>query len=212
MQQGLLPLFPLSVVLLPGTPLPLHIFEDRYREMIGEALQRDEEFGVVQARDNGILRVGCTAAIEKVLQRYDDGRLDILTYGRRRFEIDSVSTERSFLQAEVTYFDDDDHTPPALGASRRAMAAFRAWLKASEEEAEVPDEDDPQLSFLLGHASNDLDFRQMLLTIRSEAERMKRVGEHLELLITRQKLQAGARKSASLNGHGRRPHDLSGTQ
>jgi Lon protease-like protein len=82
MRRELLPLFPLAVVLLPRNTLPLHIFEERYKEMIGLVIETGEEFGVVLAAKEGIARVGCTASIEQVLQRYPDGRLDIITLGR----------------------------------------------------------------------------------------------------------------------------------
>jgi Lon protease-like protein len=99
--QGWLPLFPLQVVLLPDAELPLHIFEDRYKEMIAEVLRDKIEFGVVLANERGIVNTGCTATVERVLREYPDGRLDILTLGRRRFEIERVNEERSFLRGEV---------------------------------------------------------------------------------------------------------------
>src|ERR1700740_1133249 len=86
MQQGLLPLFPLQVVLLPGAELPLHIFEDRYKEMIGEVIRDRLEFGVVLASEKGIVNTGCSATVDKVLRQYPDGRMDILSRGRRRVE------------------------------------------------------------------------------------------------------------------------------
>src|SRR5271156_6281151 len=100
MQQGLLPLFPLQVVLLPGGELPLHIFEDRYKEMMGEVIRNHQEFGVVLANDKGI--------VDKVLREYPDGRMDILTRGRRRFEIMLLNDERAFLRGTVEFFDDDE--------------------------------------------------------------------------------------------------------
>ncbi len=115
MQDGLLPLFPLQVVLLPGSPLPLHIFEDRYKEMIGEVLRDKLEFGVVLASEKGIVNTGCTATIDRVLKEYPDGRLDILARGRRRFEVLLLNDERSFLRGAVEFFDDDepDSSAPA---------------------------------------------------------------------------------------------------
>src|SRR5207248_3107482 len=107
----LLPLFPLDVVLLPGTPLPLHVFEPRYREMISECLQGQEPFGVVRTREEGIEEIGCTAEILTVTKKYDDGRMDIVTQGRDRFEVISVNQERSFLQAEVVYLQDEPERP-----------------------------------------------------------------------------------------------------
>src|SRR3954469_20947191 len=106
--QGWLPLFPLHVVLLPDGELPLHIFEDRYKEMIAEVIREKIEFGVVLASEKGIVNTGCTAVIERVLREYPDGRLDILAVGRRRFEIERVNDERAFLRGEVDYFDDED--------------------------------------------------------------------------------------------------------
>ena len=118
MQDGLLPLFPLQVVLLPGSQLPLHIFEDRYKEMIGEVLRDKLEFGVVLASEKGIVNTGCTATVDRVLREYPDGRLDILTRGRRRFEILLLNDERSFLRGAVEFFDDDDADPIRAGRIR----------------------------------------------------------------------------------------------
>ncbi len=105
--MSLLPLFPLDVVLLPGTSLPLHIFEPRYREMTAECVQQKKPFGVVRAKEDGIAEIGCTAAIVTVVKQYPDGRSDILTRGGRRFEVMHVNQERSFIQAEVLYLEDE---------------------------------------------------------------------------------------------------------
>jgi Lon protease-like protein len=109
---ALLPLFPLDMVLLPGTPLPLHIFEPRYKEMTAECLAGKRPFGVVRAKDEGIAEIGCTAEVLKVIKQYPDGRMDILTHGGRRFEIMEVNHDRSFLQAEVLYLQDDSEQAP----------------------------------------------------------------------------------------------------
>src|SRR5947209_19237850 len=83
--SDLLPLFPLELVLFPGMALPLHIFEPRYKEMIGECLEHDSAFGIVRAVEDGVAHVGCSAEVVTVVKRYDDGRLDIVTRGLRRF-------------------------------------------------------------------------------------------------------------------------------
>src|ERR1051325_4242523 len=101
----LLPLFPLEIVLFPGAPLPLHIFEPRYKEMIGECLEQKRPFGMVRLKENSLAAVGCSATILDVVKKYDDGRLDIAAQGRQRFEIESLNHERSFLQGEISYFD-----------------------------------------------------------------------------------------------------------
>src|SRR6267378_2518946 len=89
-----LPLFPLETVLFPGVPLPLHIFEPRYKEMIGECLARKSLFGVVRAQDEGVTEIGCTAEIIAVTKKYEDGRLEIVTEGRERFEVLEVNRQR----------------------------------------------------------------------------------------------------------------------
>src|SRR5215467_12668 len=112
MPSRLIPLFPLRLVVFPRTPLPLHIFEERYKEMVGIAIQEHSEFGVVLAKDNGIVNTGCTVVVDKVLETYPDGRMDILTRGQRRFEIVTLNEEKDYLQGEVNFFDDDDLADP----------------------------------------------------------------------------------------------------
>jgi Lon protease-like protein len=102
-----IPLFPLGVVLMPAMPLPLHIFEERYKIMIGECLEEDKEFGIVYFSGNDISQVGCGARIEKVLKVYDNGELDILTIGRERFFIKKIDDTKPYLEADVVFFDDD---------------------------------------------------------------------------------------------------------
>ena len=109
--SALLPLFPLDLVLLPGTPLPLHIFEPRYREMISECLDRSQQFGVLRGKDQELAEIGCTAEILTVTKKYPDGRMDIVTEGRARFEVMQLNQERSFLQAEVLYLHDEPEIP-----------------------------------------------------------------------------------------------------
>ena len=92
---------------MPHIPLPLHIFEERYKLMIGECLAEDKEFGIVYYNATDIQTAGCTAKILKVIKRYDDGRLDILTHGQRRFLIKEIYDNKAYLEARITYFDDD---------------------------------------------------------------------------------------------------------
>lgn len=202
MAEDLLPLFPLELVLLPHAPLPLHIFEERYKEMIGSCIRQESEFGVVQARGNGILRTGCTATVEEVLKQYDDGRMDILALGRRRFEIVEVDTSLAYVQASVAFFGDDDFREPNPVVIQKAHASAETLMRLSGQDEELPEATHPELSFHLGQLSPDLDFRQTLLTLRSEADRMERVAEHLSELIARQQTRETMKKIAKQNGHG----------
>src|SRR6267154_5505313 len=96
----LLPLFPLQLVVFPGSAIPLHIFEERYRKMVGEAEAAGTEFGIVLAKDGGIVNAGCTVVVESVLKRYPDGRFDVLTRGQRRFVISALDQEKSISEGK----------------------------------------------------------------------------------------------------------------
>lgn len=203
MNEGLLPLFPLELVLLPHAIVPLHIFEERYKQMIGECLRFDAEFGIVLAKDKGILRTGCAGAVTQVVERYEDGRMDILVEGRRRFHIVNINTSREYLRAEVEYFTDtvDPKDDPAL--ARRALAAFLEFGRVSGAPQAPPALDAPDLSFRLAHISPDLDFRQFLLDLTSEHERLSRTASHLEQITARRRVENAMRRTARGNGHGR---------
>lgn len=197
MQPGLLPLFPLQVVLLPGAELPLHIFEDRYKEMIGEVIRERIEFGVILANEKGIVNTGCTAMIDKVLREYPDGRLDILARGRRRFEIMMLNDERSFLRGSVEFFDDEEEPEVAPEIRQRAIDGYSQMSK------DHIDLDQPQLSFRLAQPVSDLGFRQTMLTSRSEADRIRQLADFFPAHNLRQRRIQHVKEVAPRNGHGR---------
>ena len=211
----LLPLFPLDLVLLPETQLPLHIFEPRYKEMIGECLRRKELFGVVRATviEEGeaaatqrISNCGCTAEIVDVLRTYPDGRLDILALGRERFEVISFDEERSFLRGEVGYFCDDPQGPSADSVSLADM--YKAALELHNEMVLITDSHpgalnpaSDTLSFhLAGALPIDMDLKQSLLEMRSEQLRMRTLLDFYAQAIPKLKLVAFGRKKAGGNG------------
>lgn len=201
MQDGLLPLFPLQVVLLPGGDLPLHIFEERYKEMIGEVIRERREFGVVLAGEKGIVNTGCTATVDKVLRQYPDGRLDILTRGRRRFEIVTLNDERAFLRGEVQFFDDEDFGPASPEIQQRAMDGFNR-LRALTSDAPIGETGNPQLSFRMAQAVTDMAFRQAILATRSEAERLRQIADFLPDYLERRRRIEHVKEVAPCNGHG----------
>jgi len=179
----LLPLFPLDLVLLPGVPLPLHVFEPRYKEMIAECLDEKKPFGVVRASSNGVAEIGCTAEIIEVTKRYDDGRMDILTRGVERFEVLQVHEERTFLEAEFTVVEDE----PGTASSELVQEAVRLHAeiaKLAGADSTGPQENAGNLSFLLaGSLPLDLDFKQKLLTTLSEPKRLQAVISYLEAVL-----------------------------
>jgi Lon protease-like protein len=197
----LIPLFPLDVVLFPGTPLPLHIFEPRYKEMIAECRAQDRTFGVVRALEQGLADVGCTAEIITVVKEYPDGRLDLVTEGRRRFEVVRINQERSFLQAEVLMIDDEPGKPPASDTAR-AIQLHADLLALAGARQDISAADTASLSFYLaGSLPLDLDFKQKLLALRSESERLPLLISYLEILIPKLRNAATAREKAGGNGH-----------
>jgi Lon protease-like protein len=204
MQQGLLPLFPLQVVLFPGGVLPLHIFEERYKEMIGEAIREKREFGVVLAHEKGIVNAGCTAIVDRVLRQYPDGRMDILSTGRRRFEILLLNEERSFLRGAVEFFDDDEATPATEDLRKRVIEGYNeVQAMESYEPLEPGSVADPQLSFRVAHCVPDLTFRQTLLANRSEAARIRQLADYLPSFLLRQRRVHHVKQVAPRNGHGK---------
>jgi len=199
-----MPLFPLQAVLLPGAELPLHIFEDRYKEMIREVLQERIEFGVVLATEKGLLNTGCTATVDKLLREYADGRMDILTTGRRRFEIVRLNEDRAFLQGAIEFFDDEESAPPTPETRQQAIEAYNALQSLSSQGplAEA-DAGDPQLSFRLARSVTDLGTRQTLLAMRSEAERIRQLASFLPGYLIRERRVQHVKHVAPRNGHGR---------
>lgn len=199
--MALLPLFPLEVVLLPGTPLPLHIFEPRYKEMIRECLANDEPFGVVRAMEEGIADVGCTAEIITVTKEYPDGRLDLIAEGRKRFEVLELNKERSFLRAEVLLVPDE----PGGAEQEETARAIQLHLEILSLAGAVQDlsaADQNQLSFYLaGSLPLDLDFKQKLLGMRSEVQRIQEVSTYLEGILPKLRRVARTRQKAGGNGH-----------
>lgn len=197
----LLPLFPLDLVLLPGTPLPLHIFEPRYKEMIGECLENKSLFGVVRAQETDLAEIGCTAEIIAVTKTYDDGRMDIVTQGRDRFELLEVNQDRSFLRGEVLLVTDEpEKAPPA--EVERALELHKQILALANAEQDLPPDDETPLSYhLAGSLPLDLDFKQKLLATRSESQRIQTVIGYFETILPNLRRAIQIRKKAGGNGH-----------
>jgi Lon protease-like protein len=199
--DALIPLFPLDVVLFPGTPLPLHIFEPRYKEMIGECLAQQGTFGVVRAEEQGLAEVGCTAEIVTVVREYPDGRLDLVTEGRKRFEVVRVNEERSFLRGEVILIDDEPGAPAQEDTSR-VVQLHSELLAIAGATQDLSAADPAVLSFYLaGTLPLDLDFKQKLLAMRSEPERLTLIISYFETIIPNLRRAATARQKAGGNGH-----------
>lgn len=193
------PLFPLGLVLLPQERVPLHIFEDRYRLMIGECLDQKSEFGIIWLSDDGLKDVGCTARIERVLERFDDGRLDILVEGAEPFRLVRRIEDLPYPAGEVTLLDDElDGDPAALDAVRSTYGD----LVERATEARPEDEELARLDAYGMAATLDvaLDAKQSLLEQRTESARLDALEQLFASAIERIKLVEKAAERSRGNG------------
>ena len=193
-------LFPLGIVLLPTEQVPLHIFEPRYRELIGETLEVGVPFGIVFADDDGLREVGTLATVVEVVDRFEDGRLNIIVEGGARFRLLELTDGRSFATGRVEQVDDQDD--PAESASvERALELFARLVELTGSDVEPPAPDTPALSFVIaGKFEFSPEIKQELLDESSERVRLRRLCELLTIAaaaVERQK-EVGAR--AQTNG------------
>ena len=216
-----LPLFPLPVVLFPGVPLPLHIFEPRYRQMLLDIRLANNLFGVAYfdqtSSENAVPpagHVGCVAEVTEQ-QTFPDGRSNILTLGVVRYRIESyVERGDPYLVAKISYFEDEEEDEAVLaGLSKDVAESFTRIAQAvrtiNDERASLPDisNTEPQrLSFLVAAAMEiEADVKQELLELRSTFERLERLRGMLSLAVKGYEERARIHELAKGNGHsGRR--------
>ena len=161
---------------------------------------QDRPFGLVRVKESALSAIGCSASIISVIKKYDDGRLDIAAEGLRRFEIKQVNQERSFLQGDVTYFED---VPSTTGkAARDAVVQLHQQLFEVLGQHIAIEPDIESLSFHLAQELPvDLDFKQTLLEMKSEVERIETLTEYYRATIPKIEMTMHARQRASGNGH-----------
>ena len=206
-----LPLFPLGLVLLPGEPVPLHIFEPRYRELVRVCLDEDAPFGIVYASEDGLAAVGCTARIHKVVAKYDDGRLDILAVGEQRFRMGRVLRDQSYLQTAAT--EHADAEPPAGAPSALRQKCIAQHMRLLEIAGEAPRpglyDSAPEVSFIVGrNAGLELPTKQTLLDAPSETERLSILTAHFDEMLVRVERARHLAKLAQGDGHSGEPPSL----
>jgi len=194
-------LFPLGIVLLPTERVPLHIFEPRYQELVGECIESDDEFGLLYADEDGVREVGTLARVAEVLERFDDGRMNVVVEGSIRFRVEELTRGRSFMTAEIGPVEDDDGDVDPETASK-AAGSFRALAALAGAETEELDESSPQLSFeLAAQVELPPDSKQQLLELRTEQERLEAVAELLDdartALIATRELGERAKRNGS---------------
>jgi Lon protease-like protein len=193
------PLFPLALVLLPGEVIPLHIFEERYKAMIGECIERESEFGVIWLSDDGLREVGCTAEITQVLDRFEDGRLNVLVRGARPFGLVRRIDDMPYPAGDVVMLEDSGSTDGALAASARE--SYGDLIEHVTDERPAPEDIEDLGAY--GMAAT-IEFsageKQELLELRSEDDRLRRLSVLFNETVRRIEQKERAGELAKSNG------------
>lgn len=193
-------LFPLGIVVLPGERAALHIFEPRYKDLIGKCLEDDRDFGIILTDSAGLRQVGTQVAVVEVLEHFEDGRINVVVEGNDRFELNEVKDERSYLTANISPFTDSEDLPEAE-AYEACQAEYRRVVAAAGLDLEEPVPDYRGLAFhIAAQIELPSDTKQQLLELRSEVERLAHVQELLEK-ASREARRKMIEHRASTNGH-----------
>jgi Lon protease-like protein len=188
---------------MPGAPLPLHIFEERYKQMVDECLESGAEFGMILADEAGTRQVGCTAKIVELVQRYDDGRMVILVQGARRFKLNNVMTGKPYYVGDIEYLEEEP-VEDVSTLAEECIALLERVVEAATEGSVGIEIEPPyrNLSFAIaGRIEFDLEARQEILELSTEKERLVKVKELLAEAADRLEREKAAREKAETNGH-----------
>ncbi len=194
------PLFPLGLVALPGELIPLHIFEERFKTMMNECLANESEFGIVWLADDGLREIGCACKIERVLERMEDGRMNLLTRGTRPFRVIERQGHLAYPAGVIEFVEDRDaDSDPEL--AQTAHEAYAELVKLATDR----DPDPGELAELGAYAmAATIDFgleaKQGLLDLRSENARLRLVTRLLRAAIKRLEFVEHAQERARSNG------------
>jgi Lon protease-like protein len=195
-------LFPLGMVLLPTERVPLHIFEPRYRELIGECVEEEREFGLLLGDEDGLREIGTRAVVAEVVDRFPDGRLNIVVEGRERFRLVELTEGRSFATGEVRPVADADSVSECEQRDS-VLELYRELAELVEAEVDEPSRDFGMLSF---EVAARVDFgvarKQELLELTSEPERLALVKDFLGQAMDGIKLERELAERSALNGRG----------
>jgi Lon protease-like protein len=193
-------LFPLELVLVPTERVPLHIFEPRYKELIGECLRGGREFGLVLEDEQGRREIGTRAAVVEVLQVFDDGRMNVIVEGHERFRLRELTAGRIFLTGDVEPVDDEDDEQDAA-VTEEALSLFRRLVDAAGGDVDEPEDDAGPLSFqIAARVDFGTEPKQELIELRSEPERLRHLCPLLEAAIEAVEREREIRERAGTNG------------
>jgi Lon protease-like protein len=198
------PLFPLGMVLLPSEMVQLHIFEERYKLMIGECLAGDGEFGIVWLSDERLHEVGCTARVSDVLERFDDGRMNILVAGGAPFRLVRRIDDLPYPAGDVELLDlpDEPGSPPLAAEARERYADLVE--RVTDERPDAESLTDLDAFGMAGTIEFKPAEKQRLLELASEDERLRMVSELFATTLRRLDESEHSAEVAQSNGHIRR--------
>jgi Lon protease-like protein len=194
------PLFPLEMAAVPHEIVPLHIFEDRFKTMIGEVLEEGGEFGLVWAAEGGLKDNGCAMEVTEVLERHEDGRIDILARGTRPFRILEERFDGPYPSGTVEFLDDKDEAPDAETVEA-AHEAYGDLVEEATDKVLEADVLDPLTAYEMA-ATVDFgpDAKQGLLDLRSENARMRLLTRLFRAAVKRLDFIERAQARAKSNG------------
>jgi Lon protease-like protein len=194
------PLFPLPLVAIPHELVPLRIFEAKYKTMFDELLENDSEFGIVWLAEGELREIGCACEVAEVLERMEDGRMNVLTRGTRPFRIVERQQDRPYPAATVEFLEDKAEEPDAGTAAAARMAYAELLVQATDNEPD-PDELAGQTAYEMAATVDfGLDAKQGLLDMRSENARMRLVTRLFRAAVKRLEFVARAQARARSNG------------
>ena len=180
MNENELPIFELPLVLLPGERIPLHIFEDRYKRMVGRSLDEGEPFGIVLRDADGARSIGCTARVDEVLGRDDDGKLDIVVSGEAPFKVIDRFEAPEFPVAEVDVLAEIPDAEDEMSAEAAREAFAELAERATGERPDPGELEDASAYAIAARIELPDDTKQLLLETRDEDERMELLADALQ--------------------------------
>ncbi|MEM8484077.1 MAG: LON peptidase substrate-binding domain-containing protein [Bacteroidota bacterium] len=201
-EATIIPIFPLELVLYPSEQLPLHIFEERYREMVAYCLEDEAPFGILLVNEGKMANIGCTAHIEQVVTKYDDGRLDIIVHGMQRFRVEEVFENKVYMTASIDFLREPDEPVKNDMRERVITQHMRLLELAGRKVRPTTYQNLTGVSFFIAHnAGLKPNQKQEILELNSENERISYLAGHLEMLIPRVEEFEDVRKKVQSNGH-----------
>ena len=200
--KQVIPIFPLPLVVLPGELRPLHIFEERYKQMIAYCRENESNFGILLSQGGSLSDVGSTVEITRAIHEYADGRLDILTVGRDRFKMIEVYQDLPYFTADVDYFIDVEEAgqPDLIAEATRKRSILMELI--SEVGWSGQEDVEPRESFGLANGIQfELEMKQRFLEMTSERERLRALIEHFDAVIPAVEKHREKQRRAGSNGH-----------